>query len=1805
MKKSALVIVWAFMAAIAWAQEAQNPANSCAKPEQQMCDRKQEETSSSDDPNEMSGPAGMGEERLVKPGDWMDYTIYFENRAQATAAAQEIRVTLGKDEWLDWDTLELGEVAFGAHLDEGVLGKREGKSTFRAADSENEVRTTVSVSDDAVTWYMRSWTAKTADHFPEDFYAGILPPNDDAGRGEGHLSYRVKVREDVPEGAVVRASASIVFDANPAIETDPAWWNKVTRVKVQEITFPAIGPQVATNVVELWASASSDLPVEFSVTGPAELEPGNVLRFTGAGTVAVMARQDGEGDWQAAEPVVVSFEVRKAVAGVSLTGLEREYDGEAKAVGVETVPTGLNVAVTYDGTAEAPTTAGSHAVAAVVEDAIWEGQAEGTLVIAQGRQTIEFAEIGAQVATNVVALEAAASSGLAVGYSVEGPAVLEGNALRFTGAGDVTVTASQPGDDNWKAAENVAWSFEVRKAVAEVLLSGLLRTFNNGPQGAIVETVPGGLNVAVTYDGDAACPVNAGSHAVVATVVDNLWEGSSTGTLVIAKATQRIDFAEIGAQVATNTVALEAAADSGLAVTFAVAGPAVLEGNVLTFTGAGEVVVTASQLGDGNWEAAEDVVRSFEVAKAVAEVSLDSLEQTFNGERREVTVGTVPEGLEVAVTYDGMAEAPTNAGSYAVSAVVEDAVWAGSAAGTLVVSKANQRIDFAEIGAQVATNTVALEAAADSGLAVTFAVVGPAMLEGNVLTFTGAGEVVVTASQPGDGNWEAAEDVVRSFEVSKAVAEVSLDSLEQTFNGAAREVTVGTVPEGLDVAVTYDGMPEAPTNAGSYAVSAVVEDAVWAGSAAGTLVVSKATQRIDFAEIGAQVWTNHVQLGATASSGLPVDYAVVEGPGVVADGVLSFTGVGRVVVVASQAGDGNWEAAEEVSRVVEVSGMLSLRIESAHGTAEPGAGEHTVLLGETVAAGVEGSPAALGEGLRAVCTGWRLESPDGAPMADGEGMEARFEMTGDAVLTWLWETQALVRAEGLAHGSVEGSGWHALGTVAELEAVPESGHSFTGWTGDVPGGQQGSNPLELTVRGPMLAVATFYTTYYASEAGDDAADGLGRATAKRQIQAALQEAARGDAVVAEEGTYGAISVPPGVTVRSDAGAEKTTIRGGATTRCVEAAAEALVEGFTLEGARVDGDGAGALLADGAELKRCILRGNHAGGTGGGAKGGALENCLVVGNEAASGGGVAGAELRHCTVVRNAGGGAKDCRSVNCVFWENDGGDVTGGTTSWSLSLPAAEGTGNLSDNPNFAGDWRLSYESPCIDAGADSAVRVDLDGSPRPQPRVFGGELRPDLGCYEFVPKARFVWAQGRGVPPYESWTDAARDIQSALDVSGSGDRVVVEAGTYAPVTVSNAVILLGYRGAAQTVIDGGKSERAVTMTGGGTLEGFTIRNGASEDCGGIFADGGATVRNVVVEGCRATGTGGVGGGLCLYGGSMAENVTARDNTAACGGGVWATATSLVARCEIEGNTATAQGGGAWLEDGSRMEGCTVAGNVAPFGGGIFGGDCEVADSVLSGNTATDAGGGAAVFGTTFRNNLVQDNRAGTGGGLFARDTDGHDCLVTGNEAAQGAGVWSEGDGQLWNFTVADNAGTGAGVSLRGTALFGNGISWNNAGGDLDAESGTEILHSCATPVPEGVGNFSADPQFVGNGDYHLSAASPCLDAGEVQDWMDGAYDLDGQRRVEPEGAGRDSRVDVGADEAVVDAVGMPTKNAPGWTWRVVPGAHLQLQRTDNLSDNAPWESVGDAFTATDDTWTLPESFEGRGAWFFRLIWKK
>ena len=80
----------------------------------------------------------------------------------------------------------------------------------------------------------------------------------------------------------------------------------------------------------------------------------------------------------------------------------------------------------------------------------------------------------------------------------------------------------------------------VNRPVTTISLGNLTATYDGTPKAASATTNPPGLTVKLTYNGSTTAPTNAGSYAVLATIVDAYRTISASGTLVIAKATPSI-----------------------------------------------------------------------------------------------------------------------------------------------------------------------------------------------------------------------------------------------------------------------------------------------------------------------------------------------------------------------------------------------------------------------------------------------------------------------------------------------------------------------------------------------------------------------------------------------------------------------------------------------------------------------------------------------------------------------------------------------------------------------------------------------------------------------------------------------------------------------------------------------------------------------------------------------------------------------------------------------------------------------------------------------------------------------------------------------------------------------------------------------------------------------------------------------------------------------------------------------------------------------------------------------------------------
>ena len=146
----------------------------------------------------------------------------------------------------------------------------------------------------------------------------------------------------------------------------------------------------------------------------------------------------------------------------------------------------------------------------------------------------------------------------------------------------------------------------------------------------------------------------------------------------------------------------------------------------------------------------------------------------------------------------------TGAGSVTVRAAQpgnEQFYAAPAVEASFTVTKAGQSITFGLLTDKpVGTTPIALSATASSGLLIAFSIVsGPAVLNSNVVTLTGAGVVTVRASQPGNSNYTAATSVDRSFVVTKTAQFITFGPLSRQTLGDAPFPLMASATSGLTV----------------------------------------------------------------------------------------------------------------------------------------------------------------------------------------------------------------------------------------------------------------------------------------------------------------------------------------------------------------------------------------------------------------------------------------------------------------------------------------------------------------------------------------------------------------------------------------------------------------------------------------------------------------------------------------------------------------------------------------------------------------------------------------------------------------------------------------------------------------------------------------------------------------------------------------------------------------------------------------------------------------------------------------------
>lgn len=203
-----------------------------------------------------------------------------------------------------------------------------------------------------------------------------------------------------------------------------------------------------------------------------------------------------------------------------------------------------------------------------------------------------------------------------------------------------------------------------------------------------------GLFIASTVGGPYTITATSGALAGTASVSVS----KATATVSLSGLTRTYNGSAQGATVTTSPTGL------ATAVTY--------NGSSAVPTGAGSYAVVAT-ITDANYQGTAS--GTLTINKATATVTLSNLTQTYDGNPKAVTVTTAPSGLKTAVTYGGSLTAPSDFGSYAVVATIDEANYQGTASGTMTI--AGQTLSSWEAqhftAAQISSGASALTADAD------------------------------------------------------------------------------------------------------------------------------------------------------------------------------------------------------------------------------------------------------------------------------------------------------------------------------------------------------------------------------------------------------------------------------------------------------------------------------------------------------------------------------------------------------------------------------------------------------------------------------------------------------------------------------------------------------------------------------------------------------------------------------------------------------------------------------------------------------------------------------------------------------------------------------------------------------------------------------------------------------------------------------------------------------------------------------------------------------------------------------------
>jgi len=605
----------------------------------------------------------------------------------------------------------------------------------------------------------------------------------------------------------------------------------------QTLTFgPLANVAYGADDVPLSASASSGLPVAWEVaSGPGRIS-GSSLVVQAAGSIVIRASQAGDAVWFAAEPVERTLVVgKKAISLVGVTAMDKVYDGTASA------------RLAFSGAALSGIVSGD--AGAVALDSVSASASFGSPAAGDNKPvTVNRLDLSGTAAGNYSLILPTLSANITPKPLKVTGLIADNKTYDRTTAATVSGTASLVGvitGDAVSLAGTPVLQFASANVGTGIAITASGYALSGNQAGNYTLTQLTGLTANITGK---ALTISG------AMVANKVYDGTTVATVSFAGA-------NLSGVLANDEVSLSAKDAIG---TFADAGvglrkPVTVTGLSLSGNAAGNYTLgTPSGL------------KADITAKTLSLVGLGGSDKIYDGTVAATVSGTgslsglilgdgvslsgtpvfsfssANVGTGIPITITGYALSGIHAANYTLTmpilsaSITPKALTLKVLAASRAYRASNPSFEFEAFASQLVAGETMAQVIGGNGAAsdLVYRLAGTTVASA-VGVYRSEIRVDPASIDGSKASNYAVTVVSGDLTITPAALTITLDagSLAQSFTGTPRSVTWSTQPSGVAAKATYNGSPNPPVVAGTYAVVVQSEDANYAGQVSGVLLI--------------------------------------------------------------------------------------------------------------------------------------------------------------------------------------------------------------------------------------------------------------------------------------------------------------------------------------------------------------------------------------------------------------------------------------------------------------------------------------------------------------------------------------------------------------------------------------------------------------------------------------------------------------------------------------------------------------------------------------------------------------------------------------------------------------------------------------------------------------------------------------------------------------------------------------------------------------------------------------------------------